>query len=325
MWGEDDLAGFVATVVETFDGGDHRVPGLFLGVLTDGRQVEAAQAGERVVVVTGHGDLARDGDAGTGESGQHTDGTPVVVRDDGGGKLGAVEGVADGAFAGCFRAVPVQDSDAVVEAVAPHGRAVAAAPIGGDDTPAAVDVDDLPVPQADQVVDELAHAVVVRGADDDQTGVGEATADGDDGGLAVEGGERVGGGGRPEQDQGLDPAARRFYARWEWTAQRTVANLRMSAGVSPEDPRLNALVTQLLDSSGEFRALWQAHGVRGKTQEPKHLVHPDVGPLALTYQAFDVRSAPGQQLVLYQAEPGSPSAQALALLSSLHATQHSAP
>jgi hypothetical protein len=50
-------------------------------------------------------------------------------------------------------------------------------------------------------------------------------------------------------------------------------------------------------------------------------VHPEVGPLSLTYQAFDVREAPGQQLVTYHAEPGSPSAHALTLLGTLSATQ----
>lgn len=34
-----------------------------------------------------------------------------------------------------------------------------------------------------------------------------------------------------------------------------------------------------------------------------------------------MRDAPGQQLVIYHAEPGSPSAQALDLLGSLHATR----
>ncbi|MFC7342028.1 hypothetical protein [Saccharopolyspora griseoalba] len=47
-----------------------------------------------------------------------------------------------------------------------------------------------------------------------------------------------------------------------------------------------------------------------------------VETIALIYQAFDVRSAPGQQLILYHAEPGTPSAHALALLSSLHAPTH---
>ncbi|MCP2167409.1 helix-turn-helix transcriptional regulator [Goodfellowiella coeruleoviolacea] len=118
----------------------------------------------------------------------------------------------------------------------------------------------------------------------------------------------------------LDPVARQFYARWEWTAQATVANLRMAAGFDAHDPRLRRLVAELSDGSEHFRTLWHSHQVRGKTHEPKQLVHPDVGPLTLTYQAFDVRGAPGQQLVIYHAEPGTPSARALALLGSLHAT-----
>ncbi|WP_243714450.1 hypothetical protein [Actinomadura bangladeshensis] len=37
-------------------------------------------------------------------------------------------------------------------------------------------------------------------------------------------------------------------------------------------------------------------------------------------QTFDVRSSPGQELVVYHAEPGSSSGEALALLGSLAAT-----
>ena len=122
----------------------------------------------------------------------------------------------------------------------------------------------------------------------------------------------------------LDPAGRQFYARWDWTAQATVANLRVAAGFDPDDPGLRRLVTELGEGSAHFRTLWEAHQVRGKTREPKHLVHPEVGPLTLTYQAFDVRDAPGQQLIIYHAEPATPSAHALALLSSLHATARTA-
>lgn len=119
----------------------------------------------------------------------------------------------------------------------------------------------------------------------------------------------------------LDPAARDFFTRWEWTAQVTVANLRQAHGIDPDHPRLRALVATLSEASAEFAALWRAHTVRGKNQEAKRFAHPDVGPLTLTYQAFDVRDAPGQQLVIYHAEPGSPSAQALALLGTLGATR----
>lgn len=122
----------------------------------------------------------------------------------------------------------------------------------------------------------------------------------------------------------LDPAGRQFYTRWSYTAQATVGHLRQAAGLDPDNPRLRELVRALTEHSADFTALWNTHAVRGKTQDAKHLLHPDVGPLTLTYQAFDVRDAPGQQLVIYQAESGSPSAQALNLLGSLHATPNQA-
>jgi transcriptional regulator with XRE-family HTH domain len=122
----------------------------------------------------------------------------------------------------------------------------------------------------------------------------------------------------------LDPAGRQFYTDRDRAAQAVVANLRQAAGFDPGSPRLRHLVGTLTEQSAEFRRLWQTHAVRGKTQDAKHLLHPDVGPLALTYQSFDVRDAPGQQLVIYHAEPGSPSSQALHLLGTLHATDRQA-
>jgi transcriptional regulator with XRE-family HTH domain len=119
----------------------------------------------------------------------------------------------------------------------------------------------------------------------------------------------------------LDPAGRHFHPDWDRAAEATVANLRHATSFDPDAPRLRALVRTLTEHSTTFTRLWNAHTVRGKTRDAKHLRHPDVGPLTLTYQAFDVRDAPGQQLVIYHAEPGSPSAQALGLLGSLHATR----
>ncbi|MER6925033.1 helix-turn-helix transcriptional regulator [Streptomyces spiralis] len=119
----------------------------------------------------------------------------------------------------------------------------------------------------------------------------------------------------------MDPAGRTFYQDWNRTAQATVANLRQAAGYEPDNPRLRQLVDILTKNSADFARLWDSHTVRGKTQEAKQFLHPDVGPLTLSYQAFDVRETPGQQLVIYHAEPGSHSAEALHLLGSIHATR----
>ncbi|MFF0525624.1 helix-turn-helix domain-containing protein [Actinomadura nitritigenes] len=122
----------------------------------------------------------------------------------------------------------------------------------------------------------------------------------------------------------LDPAGRTFYTDWDRAAQAAVANLRQAAGFDPDDPRLRELVGALTEHSADFTRLWNSHTVRGKTRDAKNFLHPDVGALTLTYQAFDVRDAPGQQLVIYHAEPGSPSAQSLELLGTVHATRRQA-
>jgi len=114
----------------------------------------------------------------------------------------------------------------------------------------------------------------------------------------------------------LDPLGRTFYADWTLTAEGAVAALRLAAGQTPHDQRLTTLVEELSGASQEFRAMWSSQIVRAKTNELKHLRHPAVGDLALDYQSFDVRGAPGQQLVVFSAEPASPTANRLRQLAS---------
>ncbi|TMR92088.1 helix-turn-helix transcriptional regulator [Nonomuraea basaltis] len=117
----------------------------------------------------------------------------------------------------------------------------------------------------------------------------------------------------------LDPDARRFYPDWDRVAVNTVAGLRASAGADDDDPRLIEVVGELSIKSEAFRRLWARHDIRQKTHETKRFRHPLVGELTLHYESLTVNSAPGQQLVVYQADPGSPSEEALSLLGSLTA------
>ncbi len=118
----------------------------------------------------------------------------------------------------------------------------------------------------------------------------------------------------------LDPAARELWRDWERIADETVAMLRQAAGVTPHDRRLSDLVGELSMRSDEFRVRWARHDVRFHTSGTKRLVHPVVGELTLHYERFDV-AADGLTMVTYTAEPGSRSAEGLALLASWTATR----
>lgn len=117
----------------------------------------------------------------------------------------------------------------------------------------------------------------------------------------------------------LDPRARRFYDDWAGIAEYTVAGLRMQHGAAPDDPRMRDVLGSLLESSTDFAELWARHDARSSRLTTKTLHHRDVGALTLQVNTFDVKAAPGQELVVYHAAPESPSAAAIERLASLYA------
>ncbi|MDA3644259.1 helix-turn-helix transcriptional regulator [Saccharopolyspora indica] len=121
-----------------------------------------------------------------------------------------------------------------------------------------------------------------------------------------------------------DPAARRLYDDWENVARTCVAQLRMEAADSPDDPQLMALVGELSVQDDQFRQWWGAHHVASRSVGSKTMHHPVVGDLTLDWNALTCTTDPDQQLITWTAEPGSPSHDALRILASW-STHHQQP
>jgi len=132
----------------------------------------------------------------------------------------------------------------------------------------------------------------------------------------------IGSGGRTPnlaRFQFLDPASRDFYPDWDLFAHMCVGIMRAEAGRDPHDRALQDLVGELSTQSETFRRLWGAHDVRTHGSGTKRFHHPAVGDLTFVYEELAITAEPGLVLLVYTAEPGSPSAEKLRLLASLAA------
>jgi transcriptional regulator with XRE-family HTH domain len=115
----------------------------------------------------------------------------------------------------------------------------------------------------------------------------------------------------------LDPAERALYPDWDSATARLVAGFRESVGTDTDDPGFVHLVGELSLASDQFRRLWARHDVQTRTGMPTRLHHPQVGELTLGREKLAISGAEGQMLVVYHAQPGTSSAEKLALLDSL--------
>lgn len=102
-------------------------------------------------------------------------------------------------------------------------------------------------------------------------------------------------------------------AATEQFARETVADLRATTGRYPDDPAVSGLVADLLAGSEEFARLWADHEVRTQERMCQTVLHPVVGRIDFICEILHVRER-DQRVILYTAEPGSPSEEAVRLL-----------
>jgi transcriptional regulator with XRE-family HTH domain len=92
-----------------------------------------------------------------------------------------------------------------------------------------------------------------------------------------------------------------------------VSDLRRSAARYPDDPGMRRLVDDLRSTSPTFARLWALRELDERHGDVKRIRHPELGVLELECTSLEV-SGDDQRLLVYSAPPGTPAADALALL-----------
>jgi hypothetical protein len=95
-----------------------------------------------------------------------------------------------------------------------------------------------------------------------------------------------------------------------------VFGLRSTLTRYPTDPAVTELVDELRAGSAEFARLWERHDVQAAPMLTKTFRHRVVGDVTVDCDSMLLTDR-DQNLVLYSAPPGSPGAEALALLNVL--------
>lgn len=112
-----------------------------------------------------------------------------------------------------------------------------------------------------------------------------------------------------------DPSMRTLYADWRAVGRECVSHLRMLAAQYPDDPRLTSLVGELSVQDKDFGQWWgEGHHVASRSTGTKRFRHPVAGELVLDWDTLTCSKEPDQELVVWTAEPGTPSYDGLRVL-----------
>lgn len=92
-------------------------------------------------------------------------------------------------------------------------------------------------------------------------------------------------------------------------ARASVADLRAAYAQYSDDPGLEGLVEELREKSPRFAKIWADHEVEVRRRTVKRIRHPREGELSVECQVLHIPET-DQRLIVYCAEPGSPTQEA---------------
>ncbi|MDX6264911.1 MAG: hypothetical protein QOH84_6599 [Kribbellaceae bacterium] len=96
-------------------------------------------------------------------------------------------------------------------------------------------------------------------------------------------------------------------------ARESAADLRAATGRYPDDPSIAGLVGDLVSGSDEFARIWALHEVATQQSMCQTIIHPMVGRIDVVCEVLVIPER-DQRVILYTADPGSPSDRAIRLL-----------
>ena len=97
----------------------------------------------------------------------------------------------------------------------------------------------------------------------------------------------------------MHPETRRYVGDWEAMAHSVLSEFRASCARFPDDPAVQSLVDELMQSSPEFRTGWPKRDVLSRRTKRATIIHALTGPIEFEVSTFIVPDRPGLTLYMY--------------------------